>query len=232
MQNLFWALLGVGVAACVFAACSNRKPVQTEHSDKPKPAASAEEINATLADWVDRKVREGFESRAEIIEEVKEIIDDEYGTGDAAVLVQKETDRRLKEHLQEQASWPGMTDCDRIDAAFSALEARGIVARQNFTCCQTCGNTEIGAEIENFAKKAKPRGYTYYHEQDTEGACENGTLYLAYGTVGGNDSDAVEIGNTICDTLRANGLTVDWSGHLDKRICIAGLDWKKRRKPE
>jgi hypothetical protein len=125
-----------------------------------------------------------------------------------------------------------VTDCDKLDKAFAGLEMKGIVARQNFTCCQTCGNAEIGDEIKAFAEKTEPKGYTYYHMQDTESACEYGSLYLAYGTVGGTDDDAVAIGNTIRDTMQEHGLTVEWNGKLDQRICITGLDWKKRRKRE
>jgi len=186
----------------------------------------------SISDWVDRKVREGFETRDEIVQGITEIIEDEYEVSDAEARVNKETERRLKEHLLSQSSWPEVTDCDRIDKAFAALETKGIVARQNFTCCQTCGNAEIGDEIEEFARKSKPIGYTYYHMQDTESACEDGSLYLAYGSVGGTDEDAVRIGNTIRDTLTDHGLNVEWNGQLDKRICITGLDWKRRRKSE
>jgi len=233
MPHYTWVIVGlIVIAAVMFAACSRRRAAQSEQLDKAKPAASHEEIDATIADWVDSKVREGFETRKEIVQGVTEIIDDEYEVSDAADRVAREVERRLKEHLRSQSSWPQVTDCDRIDRAFAALEAKGIVARQNFTCCQTCGNAEIGEEIEEFAKTIEPKGYTYYHMQDTEGACEDGSLYLAYGTVGGTDEDAVAVGNTIRDTLVENGLTVEWDGQLDKRICITGLDWKKRRNPE
>ena len=68
--------------------------------------------------------------------------------------------------------------------------------------------------------------------QDTEGACEGGSLYLAYGTVIGTDADAVKIGETIRSTLTNHGFTVKWNGSLAQRICITGIDWKKRRKHE
>ena len=68
--------------------------------------------------------------------------------------------------------------------------------------------------------------------QDTEGACENGSLYLAYGTVKGTEKDAVTVEETIRDTLGKNGFNVEWNGQLDRRICVIGLDWKRRRNPE
>ena len=52
-----------------------------------------------------------------------------------------------------QATWPAETDCDRLDKAFADLEQHGIVARQNFSDCGTCGVAEIPAEIDA-AKKS------------------------------------------------------------------------------
>src|SRR5688500_16889972 len=84
--------------------------------------------------------------------------------------------------LREQAAWPAVTDCDRLDRAFGELEQRGIVARQNFSCCQNCGSTEIWGEVDDALDAGKAaRGHTYYHAQDSQAAAEGGGLYLAYG---------------------------------------------------
>lgn len=187
------------------------------------------EIEKTAYEWIQRRVSEGFESREEIIEWVTEGIEDEYSIQDAEASIRVITDILLAKHYTEQETWEGVTDCDRIDAAFHDLEEQGIVARQHFACCQNCGHAEIGDEIEAFAEHAKPIGYTFYHMQDTESACESGVLYLAYGTVGGGDDEALVIGKTIRQTLEQHGLTVRWDGSLKKRICITGIQWKKRR---
>ena len=240
MPAQIWILLvQIGILLAVIAVVvvvywnrlrkERSKPTQ---SAEPERIASQEEIDEAISGWVGRKLREGFDTRQEIIQGVTENIDDEYEAEDVQKRVARETDRQFEEYLKNQLSWPEQTDCDRIDAALAALEGKGIVARQNFACCQTCGLAEIEEEIEEFAKTADPVGYTFYHMQDTERACDGGSLYLAYGTVGGTDEEAVKIGETIRDTLTQHGLTVEWDGSVGQKICITGLDWKRRRKRE
>ena len=133
----------------------------------------------------------------------------------------------LAELRSEQASWPAVTDCDRLDAAFAALESRGIVARQNFTCCQSCGHGEIYDEVEGARGAGRAvRGYAFYHQQDTESAIHYGELYLAYGSTDESLSTA-DVGERVADALREQGLSVDWDGSDRSRIRVS-LDWKRR----
>jgi hypothetical protein len=234
-------------------------PPQTElpRPQSPTPPTDLqeeEEIYDEIIYFVESDVRAGFKTRDEIVQSVTEFIEHEHEheVSDVEEQVAEETDHQLEKHLLEQASWPEVTDCDKIDRAFAALEAQGIVARQNFTCTSTSGRAEITGEImrklqhdvehgisnqlvddiKKFGTIKKPLGYVFYHAQDTEAACEDGELRLAYGTVGGTDEDIVAVGNTIRDTLSKHGLTVEWNGTSDERICIKEIDWKKRREPE
>jgi hypothetical protein len=141
--------------------------------------------------------------------------------------------RLLREALAEQAefqrSWPSRTDCDRLDAAFAALEADGVIARQNFSCCGTCGSGEIWDEIEEAQKEGRPaRGYAFFHMQDTESAVEGYGLCLNYGACEEGEAAAVAVGRDIVAALTAQGLQTDWDGSHAKRIGVS-LDWKKRR---
>ncbi|XBH20376.1 hypothetical protein V5R04_08955 [Jonesiaceae bacterium BS-20] len=54
--------------------------------------------------------------------------------------------------------------------AFAELAEIGVVARENFTCCGTCGSTEIWNEHD---ESRQWRGYLYYHSQvaDAISAC-------------------------------------------------------------
>ena len=135
----------------------------------------------------------------------------------------------LAEHKREQASWTAPTDCDRLDAAFAALEKSGIVARQNFSCCGSCGAGEIVDEMETVQEAgATVRGYVFYHEQDTDGAVERGGLYLNYGSAEEEEMPALRIGHEIVAALQQQGLTVVWDGTWEKRIHV-DLDWQRRR---
>lgn len=135
----------------------------------------------------------------------------------------------LAEHRAAEETWPGLTDCDRLDAAFAVLEAEGIVARQNFTCCGTCGASEIWEEIEAEQEAgAVVQGYAFFHMQDTEAAVEGDGLYLNYGACAEGDAAAIATGHRIVAALEAQGLSTGWDGRLATRIGVS-LDWKKRR---
>jgi len=98
-----------------------------------------------------------------------------------------------------------------------------IVARQNFTCCQNCGHSEIGDEMSESS-----RGYTFFHMQDTDGAIEGGGLYLAFGSTDADGTAEIAIGKEIASAVRAAGLKVEWDETNRARIFVT-VDWKKRR---
>jgi len=176
-----------------------------------------EEIRSSVA----ARVAEGFLDRAAIVDGTVELLSDEFPPEELQPLVEAETDAALRAHQAEQRSWPPITDCDRLDRAFAALEVEGVTARQNFACCQSCGQAEIGDEMADGST-----GYVFYHLQDTERAAEYGTLYLSYGTLNG---DAVAIGHRVVDRLHREGLRTKWDGTLSQRIAVTGIDWKRRR---
>jgi hypothetical protein len=135
----------------------------------------------------------------------------------------------LAEHAAAEAIWPAVTDCDRIDAAFAELEEAGVIARQNYSCCMTCGSAEIFDEMVAAQDAGAPvRGYAFYHVQDTEAAIEGRGIHLGYGAAEEGEAAALAIGREIVATLEAHGLRTDWNGSWDRRIGVA-LDWKRRR---
>ncbi|MEV4478982.1 DUF6891 domain-containing protein [Micromonospora coxensis] len=129
----------------------------------------------------------------------------------------------LTAHLSAQTGWPEVTDGDRLTAAFRALDAAGIVARENFACCQNCGLGEIGAEVP---RGRSVRGYAFYHQQDAEHAVAGDALHVAYGLF--EQPPTAEIGEEVAATLRAEGLTVDWAGDPNARIRVP-MSWRRRR---
>lgn len=132
-------------------------------------------------------------------------------------------------HIRAQATWPAVTDCDRLDAAFAEMEARGIVARQDFSCCNNCGSQEIWAEVDEAVRAGRGiHGCTFYHEQDTEGAVEGGGLHLGFQAVAEGEEAMAAVAREIVDVLRAHGLPTEWDGSTSRRIYIP-LDWKRRR---
>ncbi|NEA36540.1 hypothetical protein [Streptomyces sp. SID13031] len=132
--------------------------------------------------------------------------------------------------LTEQQTWTGPTDADKVAAAFAELDAAGVIARMNFTCCQTCGVAEIDDERPTDRPSS---GYVFFHQQDSERLADNGAhLYLAYGAldpIRGQVADQdTEIGRQIEHALRAQDLPVTWTGSSDQRIAIGPLTWHRR----
>ncbi len=129
----------------------------------------------------------------------------------------------------EMADWPEVTDCDRLDAAFAELKASGLIAEQNFWCCQSCASSDVRATIKQARKSGGtvPRGYVFYHDQDTDCAIQGGGLYLAFGSREGKNAACQAIASHVVDTLKRHGLEPEWSGKLDVRIFLP-LDWKRR----
>lgn len=160
-------------------------------------------------------------------------------------------ERVWRERAAEQEGWPASTDVDRLFEVFAALDRDGIVARADFTCCQTCGHAEIGDEAGDDA-----RGYVFFHRQDTESAVVGDGVWLAYGSFGepadvepadretsDHEPDDVEpddlepagraaadeaVAREVVAALTAVGLPVEWNGSAHTRIKVGPMAWQKR----
>lgn len=192
-----------------------------------------EDLAAEIRTFVRALVARGDRTFADVLDETTEYFLESYD--DQAELVEqiskREIERAFFEHIARQATWPDVTDCDRLDRAFEALNAGGIVARHDFTCCQNCGFAEIGAEIEAALEAGVDvSGFTFYHQQDTDSATEGGGLYLSYGHVDGGDANAIAVGRVIESALNAAGLETVWDGTVGQRIHVR-LTWQRRVSP-
>jgi len=210
-----------------------RRKAEAAASRTPIPPITLDtEIDATLlelGDSIRRDVASGFYDEDAILTHAAASFEKDL---DAAVL-RREAQRVLREalavHKEAQRRWPARTDCDRLDDAFQALERTGVVARQHFTCCGSCGSTEIWDEIDAVRKLGVPtRGYAFYHAQDTDAAAEGDGLYLNYGACEEGEDAALAIGRDIVTQLQAHGLRTEWDGRWEQRIGVS-LDWKRRR---
>lgn len=182
-----------------------------------------------LRDFIRREVAGGFYDDDAVLRNAVEAFRDAFDADTLRSNAQALLRDALRAHRAAQASWPAETDCDRLDAAFDALDAQGVVCRQNFTCCGTCGVAEIRDELEALdAAGCDVRGYAFYHAQDTDAAVDGDGIFLNYGAFVDDDDAAVAIGRLIVDELSAHGLDTHWSGDLSQRIALS-MDWKRRR---
>ncbi|MFJ3877930.1 DUF6891 domain-containing protein [Streptomyces sp. NPDC090077] len=183
----------------------------------------APEVEEELGEAVRGWLRCGYGDRAVLTEDAEEYLvsGDErpVSRAQAAQLV----DRLWRERVAEQAGWTGETDPERLARAFGALDASGITARENFTCCRTCGLGEIHAEAEEGA-----RGFVFFHSQCTEGAADGGDLWLLYGGFEPDEELTASVGREVVAALDGEGLSWAWDGSAHDAIRVTGLDWRKR----
>jgi len=186
------------------------------------------DLAAELRAYIDREVRGGFTPVDEIPRAAVEYLATDADASTLQAHAEAYTAEALVAHSEAQKTWT-RTDCDRLDASFAQLEGDGILARQDFSCCQNCGHGEIWDLVQSAQADNRPvRGYTFYHRQDTESAVDGCGLCLAYGSVTEGDEALAKIGREVVAVLRSNGLQVNWDGTTKKRIVVT-VDWKRRR---
>ncbi len=194
--------------------------------DRSPSPALLDELRAQIA----REVRGGFAPLEDIAESAVEAVQEDDTTADELrACAERLVSEVVAEVRDEEKNWPGVTDCDRLDRAFAALESGGIVTRQHFTCCQTCGHAEIRDEVkQSTARGRQVLGYAFYHRQDTDRAVDGEGLYIAYGATETGAAARVAIGTLVSDALSRHGLEVVWDGSDEKRIFVR-LSWQRRR---
>ena len=179
-----------------------------------------------VSGFVTRQVGAGFRSAASIAEAAAETFDTDLETVSTLV------DDALAAHIGSMAAWPEMTDCDRLDRALAKLEAVGVVARQNFSCCNNCGHQEILEAVSEVRERGhKVMGYVFYHQQDTDSALGGEGLHLRYGSVKRGGEAIAEVGRCIASVLGEEGLVVRWNDDPTQTIALPDFDWKRRATP-
>ncbi|MFF7992140.1 DUF6891 domain-containing protein [Kitasatospora xanthocidica] len=165
----------------------------------------------------------GYTDRARLAEEAEEYLASNGRRPLSRAQAEQLADRLWLERVGEQTGWIGETDPERLARAFAALDASGITAREDFTCCRSCGEAEIGA-----AGAQDARGFVYFHSQCTESAAAGHGLSLLYGGFDGSPSTTTAIGHEVVAELTAAGLPAAWNGDPSHAIEIRPLLWRRR----
>ncbi|MFD4943219.1 DUF6891 domain-containing protein [Streptomyces sp. NPDC058239] len=176
---------------------------------------------------LEKRVREvligGYASRAELAELAEEYLVTEDRRPVSREQAGALADRLWLERVAEQATWQGETDPERLTRAFTALQEAGITARENFACCRSCGESEIGSEGEPDA-----RGFVYFHTQCTDSAAAGHGLMLLYGGFDGSSETTAVVGHEVLAALEASGLNAEWDQDPGRAITVTPLDWRRR----
>ena len=91
---------------------------------------------------------------------------------------------------------------ENLTNAFAELRNLGYFAKENHTCCQTCGWSEVPDEKDDMA--------VFYHNQDADDLEESGECHLSW------SGD----GKLITDILTKHDIKVDWDFDSNTRIKI------------
>ncbi|MFC8956090.1 DUF6891 domain-containing protein [Streptomyces sp. NPDC057101] len=185
------------------------------------------DLDAREAEELERRVREvlagGYASRGELTEIAEHYLVTEDRRPVTREQAEALVDRLWLERVEEQSSWRGETDPERLTRAFESLREAGITARENFACCRTCGESEIGGEGGPDA-----RGFVYFHTQCTDSAAAGKGMMLLYGGFDGSPETTTAIGREVVAALEAAGLPTEWDQSPDQAITITPLDWRRR----
>ncbi|MET9557001.1 hypothetical protein [Streptomyces sp. NPDC006645] len=186
-----------------------------------------EKTREEIEEYVRGLIRRGYDGRAQLAEDAEEWLVDGDERPVSAAQARGIVDRLWLERVEEQTGWEGETDPERITAVFAGLDERGIVARENFTCCRSCGLAEIGAERAE-SDTREVRGFVFFHRQCTEAAAAGAGLSLYYGGFDGSEGTTAAVGREVTAALSSAGLPVKWDGSPGSAIEVTELDWRKR----
>jgi hypothetical protein len=148
---------------------------------------------------------------------------------------------QLREVRLRQQAEIGVYHC-RTDAAFGELNANGIVARADFSCCGSCASAEIGDELDDTRHWI---GYVYFHSQDTDHLVDSGTTYIGYGAFEPENFDedawnrlseqeqndiyfrdvARMLDDVVFPIVRRHGIEPEWNRSLGTRVLLTNADW-------
>jgi hypothetical protein len=184
------------------------------------------ECEEQMADRIRVWVWSGFHSLSDVLEMLEDWDEDDEDDFNKQML-----DEYAKSEFQAkreaEATWPAVTDCNRLDAAFDALNGIGIIALHNAGYTISDGISDV-SEVLAESDRDKVKGYCFYHEQDLERAVDGHGLWLAYGDIADTAAGKRAIGELVKAELERRGFVVEWDGDEEKRIDLPRIVWQRR----
>lgn len=195
-----------------------------------------DETREHIAAMLDVAVRSGYGTRAELHEELVDMIEDEFSDSDASIVAAEvarfgaKLEQAWAEQEEQEAHWEPDTVNDRIDAAFDELAERGIVALQDAGYTMSDGWEDIREAAE---ESEGAWGGVFFHRQDVERAVDGAGLMLAFGAFADgaeHEPESLRLGREVCEVLASHGVATEWDGTVHQRIAIPPFAWRKRRR--
>jgi len=119
-----------------------------------------------------------------------------------------------------------MNDATKLNRVFDNLEKQDILARANFSCCQSCG----GYELATLASEQNKAGWIFWHQQSEDGLRKTGNVHLYF--AGADECDkppknaksSREVAIIAYREFLRAGIDVEWSGEESNAILLKGLE--------
>ena len=181
------------------------------------------DIDQYILDAIQTFVWSGFHTPEDVQRLIGELLEEGADEAMLRAAVLPEFEKKAR----AERTWPAETDCDRLDAAFEALEDQGILALHNAGNTMTDGHEDAAAILEESGGDAFV-GYCFYHGQDVERAIAGGGLLIAFDHVQGDVPEKKTIGQAVRAALQAENLVTDWNGDPETRINLPNFEWKRR----
>jgi len=217
---------------------STKPKVKKPQSDKPKKSEGSTKKQDDVLDLIKKHIRNdvraGFDDDEHIIEAALELDYDKlWDAKKLRGVVEEVLMQEITSLNEDEVTWPSVTDFDRLENAFKALEKENILCRHHFSCCGGCGNNKMWDMFEA-DPQSKYIGYVYYHMQDTPFAIRGKGLMFNYESFRAPAEDKVTydlaIGHMLCNELEKQGLAAKWNGTIGQRVGVS-MVWQRRREP-
>ena len=176
-----------------------------------------------LADRIRVMVWSGFNDLSDVLEMLEDCDEDDADKQ----MLEEYAKSEFQAKREAEATWPAVTDCNRLDAAFDALNGMGIIALHNAGYTISDGISDV-AEVLAESDRDQVKGYCFYHEQDVERAVDGHGLMLAYGDIADTARGKRAIGELVKAELERRGFVVEWDGDEEKRIDLPRIVWQRR----
>lgn len=220
-------------------------PTSTRRAAKaarPTPPAPVPGLPDEVWHEVHQLVGAGFDNHASLMDRIVATMGEALGIGDdvtdgsqlddeTRALLGDAIRQAFVQRFDEMPTWPAVTDCERLQAAFAALGRQGIVALENCGVTQKdgCDRAAQVALVQDELGAVVHDGYCFCHAQDVAHAVAGGGLCLAFGSFRPERGDHPRVvGEAVVRACLDQGLAVDWNRSPDTRIVLPTFSWQRR----
>lgn len=176
-----------------------------------------------ILDAIKVQVWGGFDTHEDVQDLISDLLEDDADES----MLRDSVDIEFREKYEAEKHWPNVTDFDKLDQVFQALNANGILCLHNAGYTMSDGHEDAHIALSRHAN-GQFFGYCFYHGQDLERAVMGEGLILAYDHIAGDVPDKIKVATTIKQALEQAGFFIEWDGTVESRILLPNFDWKHR----